>query len=204
MDKSVAKEVFNELYKNVNGHNLSLQGRNTQDLNDKSFVYGEVKFDTFYNIIQDLGSNNPKGVFYDLGSGTGKAVFLAHLLFDFSKSIGIELIDPLYKASVEVKDLYEKEFRPKLKEYVDDREIIFHRGSFLDFDISDADVIFMNSTCYSDELMAALDEKFETLKPGTRFISLSKPLRKPYIEVKKSYLTEFSWGEATVFCQQRR
>lgn len=42
----------------------------------------------------------PGGAFYDLGSGTGKAVLAAALLHDFDECKGIEIADSLYDVSM--------------------------------------------------------------------------------------------------------
>jgi hypothetical protein len=46
-------------------------------------------------------------VFYDLGSGTGKALFAARLTQDFSRCIGVELLESLHGAAVNVVNRFE-------------------------------------------------------------------------------------------------
>lgn len=203
MDNAAAKTIFDTLFSDVNGRSLSLAGRQQHDYKSKSFVYGEVVPDSFLEIITE--THPQKGqIFYDLGSGTGKAVILAHLLFDFSEAIGIEFVDSLYDASLKVKQRYESEIKPSLEQYVGDKQINFILGDFLNQDLSNADVIFMNSTCFQDDLMDALDNKLHTnLKPGAQVISLSKSLKSPSFEMWKRRMAEFSWGEATVFFHRK-
>lgn len=203
MDNAAAKTIFDTLFSDVNGRSLSLAGRQQHDYKSKSFVYGEVVPDSFHEIITE--THPQKGqIFYDLGSGTGKAVILAHLLFDFSDAIGIEFVDSLYDASLKVKQRYESEIKPSLEQYVGDKQINFILGDFLNQDLSNADVIFMNSTCFQDDLMDALDNKLHTnLKPGAQVISLSKSLKSPSFEMWKRRMAEFSWGEATVFFHRK-
>jgi hypothetical protein len=80
----------------------------------------------------------------------------------------------------------------------------FKLGSFLDADISDADIVFMNSTCFQDDLMEALDIKLEELQPHAQVICLSKPLKSPAFHQYKNKLYDFSWGQATAFFHRRR
>ena len=49
----------------------------------ESLIYGEVDFHSFARVLRKI---NPKPgcVFYDLGSGTAKAVFVARFMHDFS------------------------------------------------------------------------------------------------------------------------
>ncbi len=48
------------------------------------------------------GTTGRNLVFYDLGSGTGKAVFLARQLFDFRVCKGIELLEGLFQQSLRI------------------------------------------------------------------------------------------------------
>jgi hypothetical protein len=54
------------------------------------------------------------GVFYDLGSGTGKALFATRLLCDFSRCIGIEILQALHKQAAAIVHKYNEEFRDML------------------------------------------------------------------------------------------
>ncbi len=49
-----------------------------------------------------------------------------------------------------------------------------HQGSFLDFDWSDGDVVFANSTCFDDELMLGLSKSAEKLKAGAIVVTFTK------------------------------
>lgn len=203
MEMKQVKEIFDTLFKEVDGRGLSLKGREVPDFKSKSFVYGEVVPESFYEVIKEVNPQ-PGQVFYDLGSGTGKAVILAHLLFDFSKVIGIELLEPLYSASVGVLEQYEKEIRPKIAKEVENRYLEVRLGDILEADYSDADIIFMNSTCFQEDLMNALEVKLENVRPHAAIISLSKPFKSPAYQQYKHQLYEFSWGQATAFFHRRR
>jgi SAM-dependent methyltransferase len=203
LDLDRTKRIFKELFEKVDGRALSLKTREEQELKSKSFVYGEVVPESFYELISDLDPQ-PGQIFYDLGSGTGKAVILAALLWEFKKCIGIELLDSLYNASKEVKDTFEATIRPKFKQALGDREVTMIHGDILQANISDADIIFMNSTCFQDDLMAALEQKLEEVRPNAQIISLSKPLRSPAYYQYKHKMYDFSWGQATAFYHRKR
>jgi hypothetical protein len=52
-------------------------------------VYGEVSFKSLAEVIWgDVITLKPGGVFYDLGSGTGRGVYTASLVHDFTKLQG--------------------------------------------------------------------------------------------------------------------
>lgn len=203
MDLEQAKKIFNQLYETVDGRALSLKGREDQAFQSKSFVYGEVVPDSFYEIIKDL-QPQPGQVFYDLGSGTGKAVFLAHLLFEFSRSIGIELVESLYQSSADLLKRFEQEIKPGIADKLENKTMEFIHGDILEADLRDADIIFMNSTCFQDDLMIALEQKLEVVRPHAHIISLSKPLKTPSFHQYKHQLYEFSWGQATAFFHRKR
>lgn len=42
-----------------------------------------------------------QGVYYDIGSGTGKPVFAAALLHSFKRAVGIEILKSLHDAAVQ-------------------------------------------------------------------------------------------------------
>ena len=48
----------------------------------QSLIYGEVDFHSFARVLRKINPV-PGGVFYDLGSGTAKAVFVARFMHDF-------------------------------------------------------------------------------------------------------------------------
>jgi hypothetical protein len=65
----------------------------------QSLIYGEVEFASFSKVLRKI-SPAPGGVFYDLGSGTGRAVFVARFLHDFKECKGIELLEGLHSVAV--------------------------------------------------------------------------------------------------------
>jgi SAM-dependent methyltransferase len=78
------------------GKALSKSEREEKQLNeDKSLIYGEVEFASFYRVLRKINPE-PGLTFYDLGSGTGKALFIARLVQDFSKCVGIEILESLH------------------------------------------------------------------------------------------------------------
>lgn len=202
MEITQAKEIFNALYESVNGRQLSLEGRESQQLSSKSFVYGEAVFDPFYELLK-AADPKPGQVFVDCGSGTGKAVFVGYLMFDFAKSVGVELVDPLFNSSIQVLDKFEKEFLPKVADQLKDKQIRFIHGSIIDIDFSNVDIVFMNSTCFQEDLMEAMIAPLQALKPNSQVITLSKTLNSPMFETTKQIMFEFSWGQGTAFYQRK-
>ena len=120
--------------------------------------------------------------FYDLGSGTGRCIFLVSLLYNFRRVVGVELLRALHSESERILRRFRQEEAPLLKSpFATDIEFV--RTSFLDHDWSDADVVFANSTCFDDALMKMLAEKADFLRPGSIVITITKVLGSDNYEV---------------------
>eukprot|EP01029_Cantina_marsupialis_P031383 TRINITY_DN9022_c0_g1_i1.p1 TRINITY_DN9022_c0_g1~~TRINITY_DN9022_c0_g1_i1.p1 ORF type:complete len:404 (+),score=149.41 TRINITY_DN9022_c0_g1_i1:109-1320(+) len=203
-----ASHLFETLYSTVSlddGKKMSRAEREQKGMLDvKNFVYGEVGFRSFVEvlskIITDHGSLPKDAKFCDLGSGTGRAVFIARFMYDFSYLVGIEYLETLHGTSMEVAQNFEDEFRSILNP---SPEIDFINGSFIDYDWSDSDVVFANSTCFDDELMKQISSQAELLKAGSYLITFTKPL--PSKKFERVFCERFnmSWGPATVYIHQK-
>ncbi len=177
----------------------------------QNFVYGEILFPSFASIIKHTRAYlKPGGVFYDLGSGTGRPTIAAALLCDFSICRGIELVpDLLEQAEV---TLLRYQDRVVNNYTIDDyylsnrraQSIEFLLGDMLELDWLDADVCFANSTCFDHELMQRLSIKAEGLRPGSVFITLTKGLMSSEFELVMKNQYQMSWGDATVYVQIRK
>src|SRR5262249_8238360 len=141
---------------------------------DDAYTYGEV---TFYSFIHILEAAKPQvaETFYDLGSGAGKAVFIAALVFPFTKACGVEKLSGLYQLSCSLLDKLQN--KSGYQQLVRHREvnIQFIHGDLLEQDISDGDIIFINATAF-DGLFDQLIIKLHTLKKGSRIILTSATL----------------------------
>ncbi len=195
MDREIVKKIFDSLYHDVNGYQISLSARRRMSYEDKAFTYGEVLPDSFYQMLSMVKPKQGE-TFYDLGSGTGRAVFLAHLLFPFQKSVGVEILGELYKTAASVKSRFETSFKSTLPQEKQSQMIEFINEDFLTIDLSDANVVFANSTCFYPELMIGLERKFETLKKDTRVVVLTQYLQSPKFLLTKKDVFQMSWGKA--------
>ena len=171
----------------------------------ENFIYGEVNFRSISYILLYLNYKYgiKEGYFFDLGSGTGRAVIGAALTYPFSKYIGIELLETLYKASIEIKQLFEKDYNNNKKP-----DIEFINGDFLKQDLSKASVIFINSTTFSDKLLGDLADKFNNeCDQGCLVVNTTMELSK-LDKNKWEFLPYFrrymSWGIATVNVYKRK
>ncbi|CAM9320572.1 unnamed protein product, partial [Phaeothamnion confervicola] len=198
--------VYHELYADCSleaAKNLSKAEREAKQLTScKSLIYGEVDYFSFARVLRRIRAP-PGAVFYDLGSGTGRALFVARFTQDFSRCVGIELLESLHGAALGVCERFNRHFRGYLSTTRPQHAAVYH-GSFLDVDWRDGDVVFANSTCFGEELMDGIRKRAALLKPGSIFISFTKDLQAPgtfEILDKKRY--RMSWGPATVYVHRR-
>ncbi len=202
MDFEHALHIYNTLYSEVNGYSLSTLGRGELTLPHKAFTYGEISPEAFYKILERVPAEKT-GIFYDLGSGTGKAIILSHLLFNFSRSVGVVFLIPLHRATLEIIERYEKEFRPLLPNKKKGFTVESVWEDFLKYDFSDGDVVFTHSTCFPDELWEKLVRKFEELKKGTFVITVTKTITSSKLRSYSSKEYGMNWGIATVHVYKR-
>ena len=200
-----AQALYDDLFSDTSlevGKTLSKRERETKELNhEKSLIYGEVEFASFYRILRKINPA-PGGVFYDLGSGTGKAVFAARLTRDFDRCIGIEILSSLHFAAEAVVRRYNEHFQSFLS-LSEKQHVSVFEGSFCDFDWSDGDLVFANSTCFSDELMNQVSQLAGRLKPGAIVVTFTKGLNSDRFELLERRRYLMSWGPATVFIHRR-
>ncbi|GMI32782.1 hypothetical protein TeGR_g9261 [Tetraparma gracilis] len=145
-------------------------------------------------VLTELGAVAGGGSFYDLGAGTGKALIAAAATHSFSYVCGVEALEGLHNASLELLAGYEARHRRKLEpamlEFaVSEQEIDVRQGDFTEDDCADwvtGDVVFANCTCYDDELMGKIAEMAEGMRQGTFFVSVTRALESDAFELVDS------------------
>ena len=162
--------------------------------------------------IQKL-HDNEAGIFYDLGSGTGKAVIAMALCCPFKKLVGFELLKGLWDLSMRSRFAYYKNISEKFIKFNElfcldkSNEIDFYNGDFLRQKWTDAAIIFANSTCFSDDLMYKIGIKamFEC-KVECILITISKKLKNlnDDWEFYPDFKRVMSWGLGSIFVYIRR
>lgn len=170
---------------------------------ESNHIYGEVIYSTLSEILVSLTRKaliSSGGVFYDLGSGTGKAVVAAALIHNFSKCCGIELLPDLFSLSLKLKEKYEKILNTQRREQI--VQVEFYNADILEYNWTECDVFFINSTCFDEDFMTRISDL--PLKPGTIGISTSKRLSKPKWALLETYKKQMSWGVATVYIHRRK
>ncbi len=190
------------------GKKASSKERDEKELSASTLVYGEIRFEPYGLTIEKIkkwygGLQKPGGVYYDIGSGTGKPTFAACLLHSFDKAYGVEILEGLHKISCSLQDRWDKAIKPNLPEGQKKTEIKFILGDAIAYDWSDADLCFANSTCFDSKLMQQLAKNSLRMKKGAFFITFTKELPSNAWKVLESERHNMSWGQATVYIQQK-
>lgn len=188
--------VFNQLYASANGFQLSRHARQHNDAPE--YVYGEIDFESFIALLS-LCKPNADSIFYDLGSGTGKAVIACAMVFEIRKSCGIELFTGLYQcAKARQQQLM------SLPEYAEKaRKIYFKPGDFRQISFADANILFINASAFFGELWLEISRHVEQLKPGSQVMTTSKALVSNRYKTRHITTVKMSWGVVTAYIQER-
>ncbi|SCC90909.1 Uncharacterized protein SCG7109_BF_00050 [Chlamydiales bacterium SCGC AG-110-M15] len=197
------KKVLEDLYDGVKGTIISCSERSRENITSSTYVYGEAELHSIEKIFQ-IVDPQPDEVFVDLGAGVGKQVLTAALLYDFKKVRGIEILSDLHKTSKDILEQFRKKYGSKLPDGKEMPDIDFLKGNFLRADFSEADVAYMCSTCYSEEMMEGIARGAEHMKPGSRVVTLTKPLPSDQYEEIHHEFYPMSWGTSQVFIYKKK
>lgn len=197
------QRIFENIYEGINGFDISFDSRSHAPAEeDDSLTYGEVTLAAIEQMLTALPSR--KGVFYDLGSGTGKAVLAAALVGDFTSLTGVELLPELFAAAELARRKFIVATEPFCTNQRTQPDINFILGDLVAIDYSDADVVFIPSTCYSETLMSMIRRRATMLRAGAILITVSQTLQSSAFELYTSLEVPMSWGKSTIFIYTRR
>lgn len=175
-------------------------GQHTED----SLVYGEIDLRGFCQLLNEI-PHTPNDVFYDLGSGSGRAVMAARFIGDFQECIGIELLENLHQLASSVKSLYKFQYQHKL---------IHQHVQFICSDLLDCDgwwkngtVVYIPNLLFDVDLMDQIAEKAMKLRSGAHCICLKKFNTTAFdsaFELIQQRPVPMSWGQSNVYVYRRR
>ena len=153
----INKNIMEEILRGIYELSPYLRFNNLTDFDEGkvgSPIYGEItmkgvdllvkKFETYFN---------EKTVFYDLGSGIGKMVAHIGLKYNVEKSVGIEYSKERYEGSLHIKENF----------FPTQSNILFINDNFMNVDISDATVIYLDNTVFPNNL---LEKKYDEIPIG--------------------------------------
>jgi hypothetical protein len=188
---------------------------------NNNLIYSEIDFSTIGFVIEKInkvhgrpntGSSGHQGklqtrggLFYDLGSGSGKVAVAAALLHPFDSCFGIECLGSLILVANEIGQSYNTIGRTALnRDYETYITHIF--GNFLDMkdkDWRDGDLVFANASNYDDETMKKLALLAHLMKRGSFFVTISQKLPSHDFVIVEHFMRKVSWGDASIYIQQK-
>ncbi len=183
-------KLLQQLYHKVDGQAISDQACEQRGLTHQQFLYGEIDWLGFYQLLQEAQVNQNDD-FFDLGSGTGKAVFAASVLGGVDHSTGVELIPELNEAA----HIVWQQFTHQADAIdVDPNMLLFINDDFHNVDLDTATLIFINATAYTHEQWRDIVGLLDKTAAGTRFIITSHTLPTQQYRLLNSGRTVMNWG----------
>jgi hypothetical protein len=152
------------------------------------YAYGETPLTTLEHIVQTFHIT-PQDRWLELGSGRGKTCFWLSLHFGCFVQ-GIDWIPQfINKASLLTRTLS----LPRLR---------FLQQSFHQADFSWPTVVFLYSTCMSDEEISSLLIPMQSLPRQAKVITISEPLNHPSYRLIHATPVSFPWGETEAYLHE--
>ena len=199
--------IFKSIFSDIDGSSVSQTDRaENRNADDQGFTYGEVEFPSFIEILRAANARDGQ-IFVDLGCGAGKALISAALSeTQFIRCTGIEYLPGLAQcAKAAVSSLtkrldaiaqvhHESELSRKMP------LLEIRTGDILDTDWSDADLVYMSSICFPEQLIQKIFERASRLKAGSTIVTLKIiPGFEQYFELKAERWFKMSWGSILVY-----
>lgn len=190
---------------------ISLKCRKRNHFRSSGLAYAEIKYKDYAEIFCQLYKHGLQreglaGKFVDIGSGVGKAVFATALLHDFKWIMGIEVLEDLVDVSNSLltsawmQMVIDGDIEDTDKRQID---IKFVHGDASFISWQDADVVFMNSTCFGEDLRASLSATAEKLRKDSLVITVSYPLESSMFECVIAVRMDVSWGSSTAYIYKK-
>ena len=176
---------FSSYFNAVDTSLLSIADRKSHSLEySLEFTYGEIEFFNYVRLLDTVKLKDNESI-WDLGAGAGKSVVAAALMYPCVRVIGVEYLPQLCGFCQSVtKDL---------------GNVTVICGDIRDQDWSSADVIFMSSLCFLDDLMEFIIKKCEGCKKGARALSLREFPKESNWVLTQSVRILMSWGRSICF-----
>jgi len=192
---------------------------------DGGLIYGELKryeLENYFDVIAPLV--RPGGIMYDLGSGLGKAVMSAAITLPFARCIGVELLEYRHRMAVDrlqamlaVSDrgLESLPMRvqpddplelpdgslTKAMHLLDIRSRIeFVEKDMFEVDVSDANLVFMNSTCFGSFMHLIADKLARELPEKTLVSTTTYSIDHPAFKLIGHFpATTLAWTDVFIY-----
>lgn len=178
-------KIFYDIFQDISSTEVSQLDRKELGLNFHcEFTYGETDFFSFGKLLT-LCDLKPNQVFWDLGCGAGKSCITAALFFPEITVKGVELLPNLCTIG--------KKSSETLK------NIQIFEGDLRKVDFSDADIIFISSVCFLDELLNEILVKSALQKANSKLLTLKPLPENSNWQLANTYKLKMSWGRSDCF-----
>lgn len=153
-------------------------------------TYGETSWFAIRAILKRLQAR-PDDVFYDLGCGTGRNVFYAHVTYGM-QAVGIDLLPSFVHHGNAVA-----------------QEQNLSGVSFLEQDIfktplHQATLVYVTANCFDAQTLGYLVQRLQDLPVGARLVSTHRPIVAPNLAVTGMQRLPFTWGVDRVYYHEVR
>lgn len=181
-----------ELYKDKSGFGIPSQEEVAMQKVDAPSTYGEITDEGVSRLMLELKPKK-EDVFYDLGCGIGRMVVKVYLDTAVRKAIGIELSTTRSKQAKQVQDeMYKRQLTTPGK------VLDFKEKNFLEEPLHEATIVYMASTCFSDDLLKkVMDKLAQEAQPGMKLISLRELPKDSRYKFIKSITLPMTWSKDT-------
>ncbi len=155
----------------------------------ENFGYGETPPSTLKAMFDPIRPED-YGLFIDIGSGRGLAVFSMYFLYDI-RCIGIEILPTHCSRS------------RKLKRFLRVDKIEIQQKDAVDFDYSRPAIYYSATTSFEDNLLEELERKLKETPPGSIIVMVHWKLEGLEFELFHQGVYGFTWGYDNVYFYRR-
>lgn len=187
---AVFDQIFSEWQEqDIKGKSIAERKENNQE--DAALTYSGSNFDSVNKMLNSLKAGHgpfyEKGVFLDLGSGTGRACIAAAMHHPFDKVVGIECVQCLCEVATAAAARYQEAQLPG-PEDGKKPEVQFIKGDFvtetdthLESVIPEVTCCMAVAACFGEKEMQALVAIAKRMVPGSVVITVTKPLPEAFV-----------------------
>lgn len=168
---------------------LSVDERSAKGIDDDTLTYGETRWTTFIEILDQL-KLRPTDRFIDLGCGAGFLCLLASQGYGV-QATGVDLIDGFIRNGKELVSQFNLE------------RVDYRQGDIFSLDFMPYDVFYATCTCFPEDYMHRLAEKFRHVRTGSKIVTVTHELKASWLKPVKAIKCKYSWGPDWVYISER-
>jgi len=151
-------------------------------------IYGEITFTALTTLLSVLGASR-QDHFFDLGSGTGKAVLQAALQHRVASSTGVELVHERHAVAQRALRLLHAPQGSTTTAV----NVSFHHRSMLETDLSFASIVYVNSLALAAGTLSRLGEKLREVPRGA-FVASIKHIPGDHLVRERTMQLQMTFG----------